>query len=649
MYNIILYINLEVIHGILLIYRQQPQHLWLFFSECAVRSCLMHSMLNICTYWRVTSPFPHTVCSTVHGLPGPQEYARNIRHFLRVIPLPTHQFVCWYAWSQFAWYVWFFCSRQRSSEVSAASHLPHLAQPLHFLDATIVAPMDTKTKLADYPAIADPDPFSLSTYNVRSNLMSLHPFFPSGLPSASPPPSSSQPLIAMPVSDHPYGNAHSGRSAVMTKTEALHFYTSSCSASLLMPPPSSQHTSHTSNASLSLSVCRSIHSSACNTKPVKLEFPISKSHTRRCREKISRGFDTLLNMLPDRAPGKKVKHKAQILEQALSEIRSLLRQRTYLQANLVFTSTAALALWASSTLATCALRSQKPSLNNTHDHITTNPYPLTAPSSSHVNIGVVLQQFIALYCMIHAWPYAEVWIVQHQKHATPILSLSGCVYNVEDQDVARKLEGFAEDSRILLLNQTTAVSEGVLHRVSISGAPEWLAGLGVPHGPSHHVTSSEPIESLNCGVHNSTLKDRTSLARKWGLQTALVIPFMGSGPRMLSQQNESLCDAVVFLGDLRTRLFNMAEVEKLRAHLGVIYEEYKRFSEASCPVPCQLWDQSVSPVSRFASKRRWFHFTISLELDMTSSLAVIYVTLHVVASFTWRRGTLNFDFAIIFE
>lgn len=376
------------------------------------------------------------------------------------------------------------------------------------------------------------------------------------------------------------------------KAESQDFCIPNGRASLLMPhSPSGQTSPHLSTAIPPIAVCRTGRAITNHTK-LNLKHPISKSHTRRCREKISRGFDTLLSILPEPAPGKKIKHKAQILEKTLCVFRTLLRQRTCLQANLVLTSTAALASWTSSTLTTCALKAcdngasrQKLSLGHKRDHVITLQGS-SSPRSSNINVGMVLQPFIGLYCMSHGWPYAEVWLVQHQNNAPPVLSLSGCVYNVEDHDLAQRLEGFAEESRVALLNQGSALVGGVLHRVSVSGAPEWLTDFGTADvaNDTGSYLKSENLSSH--GVQSYISKDRTSLARKWGLRTALVIPSMELSLKTSGMGNESPCDAVVFLGDLESRLFNMAELEKLREHLGVIHEEYKRFLKAFDPTEC---------------------------------------------------------------
>lgn len=423
-----------------------------------------------------------------------------------------------------------------------------------------------------------------STFPVEPHFISLESSF---LPGSSPSTASArcQPLFSMTIFDKNRGNTNPH-----VKVESLDFCIPNCRASLLMPlSPSEQTPPHSSTDIPPLAVCHTGHSLTNHTK-LNLKHPISKSHTRRCREKISRGFDTLLSILPDPAPGKKIKHKAQILEQALCVFRTLLRQRTCLQANLVLTSTAALASWTSSTLTMCALKAcenggnrQKSSLGHKRDHVITLQGSSGSARSSNINVGMVLQPFIGLYCMSHGWPYAEVWLVQHQDNAPPVLSLSGCVYNVEDHDLAQRLEGFAEESRVALLDQGSALSGGVLHRVSLSGAPEWLTDFRTADDANDTGSYLKSENLSNHGVQSCISKDRTSLARKWGLRTALVIPSMELSSKTSGQGNESPCDAVVFLGDLESRLFNMTELEKLREHLGVIHEEYKRFLEAFDP------------------------------------------------------------------
>lgn len=427
----------------------------------------------------------------------------------------------------------------------------------------------------------DPDAPPVFGLLVDSRVISLESSSFPPAPSFSTTSSYTQSQFSMTVHHKSHTDTNSG--AVM---ESVDFYGPSCRASMSTSHPLLERTPLSSTDAPSLAVCRTGYSRPHRAR-LGLTHPISKSHTRRCREKISRGFDTLLSILPDPAPGRKIKHKAQILEQALYVFRKLLQQRTCLQANLVLTSTATLASWTSSTLTMCALKTcvneanfHKSRSSHKREHIIT-PKGLSALAKlSDINIGMVLEQFIGLYCISHGWPYAEVWLVQHQHNTPPILSLSGCVYNVEDHDLAQRLERYTEESRMSLLNQGPAFSGGALHRVSVSGAPEWLTDFGTADEENDITSCPAPTSSPTHGSQACIPDDWSAIARKWGLRTALVIPSMELSRKKITQGNESPCDAVVFLGDLESRLFNLAELEKLTGHLGVIHEEYKRFTGA---------------------------------------------------------------------
>ncbi|KAI0565899.1 GAF-like protein [Gracilaria domingensis] len=243
-----------------------------------------------------------------------------------------------------------------------------------------------------------------------------------------------------------------------------------------------------------------------------------KSHTRRCREKVTRQFENLLEVLPPPPRGVEVRHKAQILDYTINVFRSLLARRTSLQTHIALASNLSVRDWANSTLASASAS------------LKADAY------SEPLSISALLDPFMGFYCVRNSWTYAEAWISStDSSHA----SLCSCVVNTENAVLSASLNAFASASKARYQNPSNILT-GVVSRVRQTKRPEWLSEL-----PS-----------------DVSVFDRASLARKQGVNVALAVPVVAN----------NRCLAVILFTDVNSRPFSASAVDQLFEYTGILAE-----------------------------------------------------------------------------
>ena len=259
-----------------------------------------------------------------------------------------------------------------------------------------------------------------------------------------------------------------------------------------------------------------------------------KSHTRKCREKVTRQFEHLLNVLPPPPRGVEVKHKAQILDYTIKIFRYLLLQRTTLQAQI--------ALASKSALTQC--------INNVIANATAN---LSPQARMHpLPILTLLEPFVGLYCVKRNWTYAEVWLTHNTTNQTSLVS---CLFNSDDNAVLTRLDAFATESR-KAYRQASTLPSGIVHRAMATQRSEWL---------------STPANDAN-------VFRRADLARAHGLCVVNAVPVL------TPMHNYS---AVLLFADVVPHTFSVTDVNTLQDYantLSNIYIDYvKTFDSSVAP------------------------------------------------------------------
>lgn len=279
---------------------------------------------------------------------------------------------------------------------------------------------------------------------------------------------------------------------------------------------------------------------------------LSKSHTRKCREKVTRQFENLFEVLPPPPRGVEVKHKAQILEYTISIFKSLLTERTSLQAEIALASKSSLLQWMNETISTATNQvDQKEQKTNFKQNLqkqskqeqeAVSPERKNRDSSSIVPLSAILEPFIGLYCVKKKWTYGEVWSVNPgSRHA----SLSSCVFNSDDKTTLDKLNGFASASRTRY-STPTRLTKGMVGRSIAGQRQEWL-------------------NDLSC---DGSAFLRADLAKKYGVCVAQVVPII------LPRQGLS---AIMLFGDNKPHVFSTADSSALLEYsrvLGKFYGHY---------------------------------------------------------------------------
>ena len=286
---------------------------------------------------------------------------------------------------------------------------------------------------------------------------------------------------------------------------------------------------------------------------------LSKSHTRKCREKVTRQFENLFEVLPSPPKGVEVKHKAQILEYTISIFKSLLTERTSLQAEIALASKSSLLQWMNETISAATnqgdqkeqqQKEQKSTFKQNaqkqkqskQEQGTMSSERKSNGTSSSVPLSAVLEPFVGLYCVKKKWTYSEVWLVNPgSRHA----SLSSCVFNSDDNDTLDNFNGFASISRAKY-STPTRLKDGMIARAIAGHRQEWLGDL-----PS-----------------DLTAFPRADLAKKHGLRVAHVVPVILPGQGI---------SAIMLFADNKPHTFSTADSSALLEYsrmLGKFYAHY---------------------------------------------------------------------------
>ena len=261
---------------------------------------------------------------------------------------------------------------------------------------------------------------------------------------------------------------------------------------------------------------KSSHSSTTPTPP--------KSHTRKCREKVTRQFENLLEVLPIPPRGIEVKHKAQILDYTINIFKDLLLRRTSLHAEIALASKPALTQWINNAIATAASCMKRDAR--------TEPVPLTA----------ILEPFLGLYCVKKNWTYGELWLVDSTKKQA---SLASCVFNSDDNDILKRLDSFATESRSRYL-VPSKLSAGIISRAAVCHRPEWL---------------EQPAS-------DRAIFSRADIASSSGVCIVQSIPIV---------LGKNQCSAVMLFADVNPHTFSTTDMDVANEYADVLSEGYVQY------------------------------------------------------------------------
>lgn len=270
------------------------------------------------------------------------------------------------------------------------------------------------------------------------------------------------------------------------------------------------------------SSCQPSPASVLSRENIQLAPSLPKSHTRKCREKVTKQFENLLEVLPRPPNGVEVKHKAQVLEYTIRMFRYLLLRRTSLQAEIALASKPALRQWMDGTIAAAAAA-------------------LPRDARKHIPLSAVLEPFVGLYCVKEGWTYGEMWLVDEANQA----ALASCVFNTDDDAVLKQLNAFATMSKSQYTT-SSHVKSGIINRVIASKRPEWLSEL--PSDPA--------------------VFDRAALAGEHGLCVTEAVPVM---------LDEKRCAGVLVFADVVPHKFSTGDMITLLDYastLGRFYMDY---------------------------------------------------------------------------
>lgn len=202
------------------------------------------------------------------------------------------------------------------------------------------------------------------------------------------------------------------------------------------------------------------------------------SHTKLCRDRLNNMFERLRHTLPPAPPGVEVKHKAQVLDYAIMELKKMVDRTSQLEVELAVSSNKATMDWI------CKLV----------DRI--DSFPQAA------------EEVMRLFSKRRGWLHAELWTVEMRpghKGNTALeegVALKLCRAVGNDMNGSSSLLGFSKESSCM----TFGANEGVQGRVWSSMRPEWVTGV-------------------------SDLKNfrRSELARKFGVKVCLAVPITITG------------------------------------------------------------------------------------------------------------------------
>lgn len=253
----------------------------------------------------------------------------------------------------------------------------------------------------------------------------------------------------------------------------------------------------------------------------------AKSQTRKCREKISEQFSNLVDVLYPPHSSNDLKHKGQVLQYTIESIQILMDRRAKMLTGISLSSKDSLQAWIETTI-------------TERTRFTTDSKRKTIPSSRPLLFSV-LESFLGMYCESSEWIYGELWTRGScfPGKDSNEMELKKCAITSNNVIVRQNLQHFYEISK-----QTTspiAPKQGVLLRAMATGNTEWIDDIGLEDNQF----------------------ERSALTADHGLKTIQVIP-VSSFPNR--------CEAVIILGDIRSRSFNLSTVQSLKEHVAEILE-----------------------------------------------------------------------------
>lgn len=199
------------------------------------------------------------------------------------------------------------------------------------------------------------------------------------------------------------------------------------------------------------------------------------SHTKLCRDRLNGMFERLRSTLPAAPVGVEVKHKAQVLDYAISVLKTMVRRTSELEIELAVSSNRATMDWVTRLVA-------------------------AAPTFAEVATEVM-----RVFSKRRQWRLSELWLTDRGDRNDVHLKFGAAVVNDAlgtMTPTGESVAAFAEASRAFEFRS----SDGVQGRVLMSMRPEWLAGL-------------------------RDAKDfvRAPLASRFGFKTCLAVPITITG------------------------------------------------------------------------------------------------------------------------
>lgn len=211
--------------------------------------------------------------------------------------------------------------------------------------------------------------------------------------------------------------------------------------------------------------------------------PAPLSHTKLCRDRLNGMFERLRTTLPAAPNGVEVKHKAQVLDYAISVLKKMVRRTSELEIELAVSSNRATMDWVSNLVARADTFSE------------------------------AAAEVMRVFSRRRHWRLAELWLARRQPSTHVPASPKGPIRLVFGQAVTNDTEGLVTPTGENIQNFSHssehfkfAPDEGVQGRVWSSMRPEWLAGL-------------TDVKTFA----------RASLALRFGIKTCLAVPITITG------------------------------------------------------------------------------------------------------------------------
>ncbi len=202
------------------------------------------------------------------------------------------------------------------------------------------------------------------------------------------------------------------------------------------------------------------------------------SHTKLCRDRLNGMFERLRRTLPAAPVGVEVKHKAQVLDYAITVLKAMVHRTSELEIELAVSSNRATMEWVNKLVA-----------------------------AAGATFTPVATEVMRVFAKRRGWRLGELWLTRRCNTDSTRIRLEFGAAVVNDglgatTPTGEAVAAFAELSQ----SYTFAPGEGVQGRVWTSMRPEWLAGLR---------------ESNNFV--------RNELAQQFGMKTCLAVPVTVTG------------------------------------------------------------------------------------------------------------------------